>query len=146
MLKEQSLRHFVSTSCSSLKTGPNQHFFINCLIVHRCDTSLWNCQSNTWQRISEISPVQGPQAFAQHLFPVLQRDFGGQSVRSSSGHDQGDQSWRTGSNFAVYLCWSGKCIPKLPLWTPSLISPSFQGDPTIFLKGIFLKQTPHIKN
>ena len=28
----------------------------------------------------------------------------------------------------------------------SLISPSFQGDPTIFQKGIFLKQTPHIKN
>ena len=32
------------------------------------------------------------------------------------------------------------------LSTSSLISPSFQGDPTIFHKGIFLKQTPHIKN
>ena len=33
-----------------------------------------------------------------------------------------------------------------PLSTSSQISPSFQGDPTIFQKGIFLKQTPHIKN
>ena len=30
--------------------------------------------------------------------------------------------------------------------TSSLISPSFQGDPTIFHKGIFLKPTPDIKN
>ena len=27
-----------------------------------------------------------------------------------------------------------------------LISPSFQGGPTIFHKGIFFIQTPHIKN
>ena len=32
------------------------------------------------------------------------------------------------------------------LLTLSLISPSFQGDPTIFHRGIFLKQTPHSKN
>ena len=32
------------------------------------------------------------------------------------------------------------------LLTSSPISPSFQGGPTIFHKGIFLKQTPHIKN
>ena len=32
------------------------------------------------------------------------------------------------------------------LSTSRLTIPSFQGDPTIFYKGIFLKQTPHIKN
>ena len=32
------------------------------------------------------------------------------------------------------------------LSTLSQIFPSFQGDPTIFHRGIFLKQTPHIKN
>ena len=32
------------------------------------------------------------------------------------------------------------------LSTSILISPSFQGDPTIFHQWIFLKQTPHIKN
>ena len=32
------------------------------------------------------------------------------------------------------------------LSTSSLTIPSFQGDPTIFHKEIFLKQTPHIKN
>ena len=32
------------------------------------------------------------------------------------------------------------------LQTSSLISPSFQGDPTIVHKGIFLTQTSHIKN
>ena len=32
------------------------------------------------------------------------------------------------------------------LSTSSLISPSFQSDPKIFHKGIFLKQTTHIKN
>ena len=34
---------------------------------------------------------------------------------------------------------------KCTLSTSSLISPSFQDDPTIFYKGIFHKQTPHIK-
>ena len=37
-------------------------------------------------------------------------------------------------------------IPKRDMSTSSLISSSFQGDPTIFQRGIFLKQTPHIKN
>ena len=37
-------------------------------------------------------------------------------------------------------------VQKKLLWTSSLISPSFQGDATIFQKGILLKQTPHIKN
>ena len=32
------------------------------------------------------------------------------------------------------------------LSTQSLISPSFQGGPTIFHKGNFLKHTPHSKN
>ena len=36
-------------------------------------------------------------------------------------------------------------ITFLNLSTSSLISPSFQGDPTMFHKGIFLKQTHHIK-
>ena len=37
-------------------------------------------------------------------------------------------------------------LKKSVLSTSSLTIPSFQGDPTIFHKGIFLKQTPHIKN
>ena len=39
-------------------------------------------------------------------------------------------------------------LPFLPitLSTSNQISPSFQGNPTIFHKGIFLKQTPPIKN
>ena len=47
--------------------------------------------------------------------------------------------------------WAVQINSALMYWnnnlsTSSLISPSFQGDPTIFHKGIFLKQTPHIKN
>ena len=40
--------------------------------------------------------------------------------------------------------WNKKS--KIALSTSSLTIPSFKGDPTIFHKGIFLKQTPHIKN
>ena len=44
------------------------------------------------------------------------------------------------------LCINDSQKLKNILSTSSLISPSFQGDPTIFHRGIFLKQTPHIKN
>ena len=37
-------------------------------------------------------------------------------------------------------------VEIVTLSTSSLITRSFQGDPTIFHKGIFIKQTPHIKN
>ena len=37
-----------------------------------------------------------------------------------------------------------KFFVQLVLPTSSLIFPSFQGDPTIFHKGIFIKQTPNM--
>ena len=40
----------------------------------------------------------------------------------------------------------GFLVLQKMLSTSSLDIPSFQGDPTIFYNGIFLKQTPHIKN
>ena len=42
--------------------------------------------------------------------------------------------------------WTTVAHDNITLSTSSLISLSFQGDPTIFHKGIFLKQTLHIKN
>ena len=49
-------------------------------------------------------------------------------------------------NFEKVSVLGAKNYILLLLSTLSLISPSFQGDPTIFQKGIFLQQTPHIKN
>ena len=56
-----------------------------------------------------------------------------------------------GSLVACNIIMNLKCLAtylktQFTLSNSSLISPSFQGDHTIFCKGISLKQTPHIKN
>ena len=45
-----------------------------------------------------------------------------------------------------FLCLEKEYFNKMCLSTPSLISPSFLGGPTIFHKGNFLTHTSHSKN
>ena len=55
------------------------------------------------------------------------------------------QRCKIGKMSIHYLIWKN-CIFCSIYRLSSLISPSFQGGPTIFLEGIFLQQTPRIKN